>query len=337
MICRVTTRTALASLVMLSLLACPPQLVEDIAEEEPSRLEWALAIHGGAGATPQDIADEEREGYLRSLAEALAAGAEILEGGGSSLDAVEEAVRILEDDPKFNAGRGAVFTHDGQHELDAAIMDGRTLAAGAVAGVRTVKNPIFLARQVKLRTRHILLAGEGAERFAEEIGLEPVPNEYFSTERRLEALRRVQERERQAREQADGRGTVGAVALDRDGNLAAATSTGGLTNKRFGRIGDVPLIGAGTYANNATCAVSATGTGEEFIRHVASYAVSGLMEHRGLALEEAVRTVVHDTLGPDVGGMIAVDRNGKIVLDFATESMLRGATDSTGRFEVAIW
>lgn len=326
-----------SALLALLLAACPGARVEEGAppEEETPRVDWALAIQGGAGSTPREAIEEEREdAFLESLAQALQAGADILEAGGSSLDAVEEVVRILEDDPQFNAGRGAVFTADARHELDASIMDGRTLAAGAVAGVRTVKNPVFLARQVMLQTGHILLAGEGAERFAEEIGIEPVPNEHFSTERRRKSLRRELERRQSADHEG---GTVGAVALDRDGNLAAATSTGGLTGKRHGRIGDSPLVGAGNYANNATCAVSGTGTGEEFMRHLAAYEVSALMQHRGLSLDEAVRTVVHERLGPGVGGMIAVGARGEIVLDFATENMLRGAADSTGRFEVAIW
>ena len=248
--------------------------------------------------------------------------------GGTSLDAVEQILVFIENDPKFNAGKGAVYNHDGNHELDASIMDGRTHACGAVAGVTTVKNPISLARRVMERTRHVLLAGAGAERFADETGVERVTQDYFHTERRY---RQWQERLKGAR------GTAGAVALDRHGNLAAGTSTGGLTDKRFGRIGDSPIIGAGTYADNATCAVTGTGVGEEYIRYAVALRISALMAYRGLSLQDAAEEVIMKTLKPGDGGIAGVDHSGAIALVFNTEGMFRGAADSNGRFEVAIW
>ncbi|NIR37957.1 MAG: isoaspartyl peptidase/L-asparaginase [Actinobacteria bacterium] len=312
--------------------ACAP--ADDSGPQtDGERLEWAIVIHGGAGTIPRDLPEERREGYFESLRRALTIGQDLLAGGGTSLDAVEQVIRHMEDDPRFNAGRGAVFNHEGGHELDASIMDGRDLSCGAVAGVTTVKNPISLARHVMEQTRHVLLAGPGAESFADEMGVERVDQDYFFTERRFEAWQKVRERRSAEAE----KGTVGVAALDRHGNLAAGTSTGGLTDKRFGRIGDSPIIGAGTYADNRTCAVSATGRGEEFIRHGVAHAISALMADVGLPLDEAARRVIHDRLQPGDGGIIAVDRSGRIVMDFNSEGMYRGAADSDGRFEVAIW
>lgn len=294
---------------------------------------YAIAIHGGAGSLDRDdpIAMPVRE----SLRRALAYGRDILARGGSSLDAVEQVVRILEDDELFNAGKGAVFTHDGGHELDAAIMDGRTHACGAVTGVRTVKNPIALARLVMERSSHVFFAAAGAEQFATELGVERVDPTYFDVERRREQWRR--RHEENLRRAAGARGTVGAVALDQHGNLASATSTGGLTDKRFGRIGDTPVIGAGTYASNRSCAVSCTGTGEEFIRHCVAHSIASLMEHAGLSARQAARRVVHEVLQPDDGGVIVVSRSGEIALVFNTAGMARASADSTGRFEIALW
>ena len=304
----------------------------------------AIAIHGGAGVVDRaQMAPERAASYLAGLSLALDAGYAILERGGSSLDAVAEAVRILEDDPQFNAGRGAVLTHSGEAELDASIMDGVGPRAGAVAGVRHVKNPIGLARLIMDKSPYVMLIGEGAEEFAREQALEFVPNTYFRTPYREQELQRAIQRERQSDQgaQAPGTitGTVGAVALDRAGNLAAATSTGGTTNKRYGRVGDSPIIGAGTYANNESCAVSATGTGEFFIRSVVAYDIHALIQYKQLALADAAKEVVQVKLkraGGD-GGIIAIDRTGQITLEFNCEGMFRGARDSRGRREVAIY
>ncbi|MBS0379970.1 MAG: isoaspartyl peptidase/L-asparaginase [Proteobacteria bacterium] len=300
----------------------------------------AIAIHGGAGAAPRALLSAEREALYRAgLAAALDRGYAVLEQGGSSLEAVTVAVKILEDDPLFNAGHGAALTRDGAAELDSAIMDGRNMRAGAVASVRHVRNPVELARHVMEKSRHVLLVGPGAEEFALEEGLSLVPNTYFRTQERIEQLAFEQRGEHVSDIVPPGKGTVGAVARDADGNLAAATSTGGMTNKRPGRVGDSPIIGAGTYAKNGVCAVSATGHGEYFIRAVAAHHVCAAVEYRGLALEDAVRELLHDILGPlgGDGGLIAVDHAGRIVMDFSTEGMFRGARDSNGRRDIAIY
>ena len=300
----------------------------------------AIAIHGGAGAVPRASLSAQREQRFRAgLEAALDGGYAVLERGGSSLDAVATAVRILEDDPCYNAGHGAALTRDGAVELDAAIMDGKQMRAGAVASLRHVKNPVDLARHVMEKSRHVLLVGPGAEEFALEEGLTLVPNRYFRTAERLEQLQAEQRGERVSELVPATKGTVGAVARDDAGNLAAATSTGGMTNKRPGRVGDSPIIGAGTYAKNGVCAVSATGHGEYFIRAVAAHHVCAAVEYRGLALEEAVREMLHEvlpTLGGD-GGLIAVDHAGRIAMDFSTEGMFRGARDSNGRRDIAIY
>ena len=301
----------------------------------------AIAIHGGAGAAPRATLSAERERRYRAGLEAsLDAGYAVLEHGGTSLDAVTTAVRILEDDPMFNAGHGAALTRDGAAELDAAIMEGLELRAGAVASVRHVKNPIELARRIMQKSRHVLLVGAGAEEFALEEGMTLVPNHYFRTAERIEQLLAEQRGETVSEIMpAAPRGTVGAVARDSAGNLAAATSTGGMTNKRPGRVGDSPIIGAGTYAKNGVCAVSATGHGEYFIRAVAAHHVCAAVEHRGISLAQAVHEMLHQILrklGGD-GGMIAVDHQGGIVMDFSSDGMFRGARDSSGRREVAIY
>ena len=300
----------------------------------------SIAIHGGAGAVPRSSLTAERERHYRDgLAAALDGGYAVLEKGGSSLDAVTAAVRALEDNPLFNAGRGAALTRDGAAELDAAIMDGRQQRAGAVAAVRHVRNPIELARRVMEKSRHVLLVGSGAEEFALEEGLALVPNTYFRTEERRAQL----EAERGGRSVSDlfpsSQGTVGAVALDAAGDLAAATSTGGMTNKRQGRVGDSPIIGAGTYAKNGVCAVSATGHGEYFIRTVAAHHVCTAVEHRGLPLREAVHELLHERLRElgGSGGIIAIDRAGLIVTEFSTEGMFRGARDSSGLRQIDIY
>ena len=300
----------------------------------------ALAIHGGAGTAPRALMSAEREQrYRAGLEAALDGGFAVLERGGSALDAVTAAVRLLEDDPSFNAGHGAALTRERAAELDAAIMDGRQLRAGAVASVRHVKNPIELARRVMEKSRHVLLVGAGAEEFALEEGLTLVPNNYFRTAERLEQLEAEQRGRPLSELVPASAGTVGAVARDADGNLAAATSTGGLTNKRPGRVGDSPIIGAGTYAKNGVCAVSATGHGEYFIRAVAAHHVCAAVEYRAMSLEQAVHELLHEilpALGGD-GGLIAVGARGRIVMDFSTEGMFRGARDSTGKREIAIY
>lgn len=298
-----------------------------------------LILHGGAGTILKSRMTPEREAqYRRALQQALDAGFAQLRRGAGALDAVEAAVRELEDSPLFNAGRGSVFTADGTHEMDAAIMEGSERRAGAVALVRQVRNPVSLARKVMEHSAHVLLAGEGAEQFAREQQCDLQPPEYFYDDFRYQQWQEIRgsdtvqldhSPEKGSRDQTGNGekkfGTVGAVALDRGGNLAAATSTGGMTNKRFGRIGDSPLIGAGTYASNASCAVSCTGSGEFFIRGVVAYDLSCLMEYKGLSLGEAARKVVHEhlpSIGGD-GGLIAVDRKGHRAMEYNSEGMYR--------------
>lgn len=313
--------------------------------ERVARPEWALVIHGGAGVS-KSLSDPE--GYRESLRQALTIGRAVLNRGGSSTEAVIAVVKQLEDDPRFNAGRGAVFTSEGTCELDASLMDGNTLQCGAVSGVTTIKNPILLAERIMTESKHVFLVGRGAETFAEEQGLERVENSYFQTDRR-----RHQWEKRRARADRDGSnpatpsrdveepvkkmGTVGAVALDRDGNLAAATSTGGLTNKRYGRVGDSPIIGAGTYASNESCAVSCTGTGELFIRHGIAHALAARVRFGGQTLEQAANILLTEVLPTDSGGMIAIDRNGRMIAPFNTDGMFRGMANSEGRFEIGIF
>ena len=300
-------------------------------------VEWALAIHGGAGVIPKTMAEEEQTAYFETLREALEIGRQGLEAGETSLDVVERVVRHLEDSPLFNAGKGSVFTHTGSHELDAAIMDGRDLSCGSVSGLTTVRNPITLARRVMTESRHVFFQGEGAEAFASEMGVERVEPDYFFVDRRHQQWQQALEKERESETNDDKHGTVGAVALDRAGNLAAATSTGGMTNKRYGRVGDVPIIGAGTYAKNSTAAISCTGFGEQFIRHTVAHDVSALMEYKGLAVVEAAEEVIHGKLNEGDGGLIAVGHDGSIALVFNSIGMFRGAADASGRFDVAIW
>ena len=306
-----------------------------------------LVVHGGAGTMERGkmTAEHERE-YRAGLENALRAGWEILQHGGSSLDATEAAVRTFEDDPLFNAGKGSVFSAAGTNEMDAAIMDGKTLRAGAVADVQHVKNPISLARLVMEKSPHVLMAGEGAESFAKEHGIELVDAKYFFTQERWDALQKAKAAEKAGGNgdkkffltDQDLHGTVGAVALDRNGNLAAATSTGGKTNKLSGRVGDTPIIGGGTYANDATCAVAGTGDGEFFIMVTAGHDVSALMEYAHRTLEEASLAVINKIgkLG-GTGGMIAIDKNGKIALPFNTSGMYRGYVDANGKFVTEIY
>lgn len=329
------------------------------ADEPPAaKGKFAIALHGGAGKSPEAA---DREAVERSLGAALDLGVKLLKEGGTSLDAVERVIRFLEDDPLFNAGRGAVFNAAGGHELDASIMDGRTRACGAVAAVRTVRNPISLSRLVMEKTRHVLLAADGAERFADEMQVERVENTWFDTDKQRRAWDRVKTEEAKA-EAAKAEaakqsratiapsaslatnhspptlhyGTVGCVVLDTHGNLAAGTSTGGLTNKRFGRVGDSPIVGAGTYADNATCAVSCTGIGEQFIRHAVAYDISARLAYRQQPLAEAIHEILTKRLNPSDGGIIAVGADGTIAMDFSTAGMARAAADWRGRREVKI-
>lgn len=310
--------------------------------EDSQRKDWAIVVHGGAGTVANDASAETVQAWRDGLRVALEKGKSVVADGGTSLDAVEATIRSLEDNPLFNAGKGAVFNSAGGHELDSSIMDGRTLDGGAVAGVTTVKNPISLARRVMDKTRHVLLAGPGAEQFATEQKVDRVKNTHFSTERRRASWDRVREREakqpvsRVGPAQPWQYGTVGCVVLDSHGNLAAGTSTGGLTNKKFGRVGDSPILGAGTYADNETCAVSATGTGEQFIRHTVAAQISQLMRHRSWTLKQAAEYVLHERLNKGDGGVISVDLHGNIEWVYTSPGMFRAAADSDGRFVVRI-
>jgi beta-aspartyl-peptidase (threonine type) len=311
------------------MISCPATLEAPLSKDSAMH---AIAIHGGAGTlAPADLTPENERAYHAGLERALRAGFAVLDTGGSALDASVSAVRVLEDDPLFNAGRGAVVAANGLHELDASVMDGRDLRAGAVTGVRHVRSPIELARLVMERSPHVMLAGTGAEEFALEQGMAPVPNSHFATERRrLELERMLQGQLEAGRESLMG--TVGAVALDATGNLAAATSTGGMTGKKWGRVGDSPIIGAGTYAANDCCAVSATGHGEFFIRAAVAHEIASLMRYRGLGVVEAANEVVMQQLVRlgGSGGVIAVGRDGRIAMPFNSHGMLRGAMDSRG-------
>jgi beta-aspartyl-peptidase (threonine type) len=308
----------------------------------------AIAIHGGAGTIERAAMTPEKEAaYRATLEEAVKAGHKILADGGTSMDAVTAAVRVMEDSPLFNAGKGAVYTADEKHELDAAVMDGKNRAAGAVAAVSRVRNPIDLARLVMEKSEHVLLVGEGAERFAVEQGVQLVDPSYFDTPERLEQLHKAQDRERAKREgrattqptEQEKHGTVGAVALDRYRNLAAATSTGGMTNKRFGRVGDTPLIGAGTYADNDTCAASGTGHGEFFMRLVLCHEIASQMRYSGKSVNEAANDVVVRQLKDlgGTGGVIAIDRRGNIAMPFNTSGMYRASIGVDGKIFIAIW
>ena len=315
------------------------------------KAEFSIVIHGGAGTIlKENMTLETEAAYKAKLEEAIQVGYNILRNGGSSIDAVEKTINVLEDSPLFNAGKGAVFTNAETNELDASIMDGKTLNAGASAGTTIVKNPINLARKIMEHSPHVMLSGKGAEAFAREQDLEIVDSSYFYTENRFQSLQRIKERE--AAKQSGNEtafydttikdskfGTVGCVALDKNGNLAAGTSTGGMTNKRWGRIGDAPIIGAGTYANNNTCAVSSTGWGEFFIRAMVAHDISALMEYKGLSLKDAAREVIHKKvpeLGGD-GGIIAIDKYGNMVMEFNTAGMYRASMSDQGELYVGIY
>ncbi|MCF8713789.1 isoaspartyl peptidase/L-asparaginase [Joostella atrarenae] len=321
-------------------------------KENNTENNFGIIIHGGAGTIlKKNMSDSLEVAYKAKLEEAIKTGYAILEKGGSSLDAIEKTINVMENSPLFNAGKGAVFTNEGKNELDASIMDGKTLNAGAVAGVTTVKNPINLARAVMEKSEHVMFAREGAEQFAEEQGLEIVDPSYFYTDKRMNSLKRAQKREQVELDHDDKTafydpfikddkfGTVGCAALDKNGNLAAGTSTGGMTNKRWGRVGDAPIIGAGTYANNKTCAVSSTGWGEYFIRGVVAYDISAMMEYGGKSLAEAAKIVIQEKvpeMGGD-GGIIAIDHKGNMAMEFNTAGMYRASIDKNGKLEIAIY
>ncbi len=312
---------------ILLLFACstPPQ--------QPTEMEWAIVVHGGAGSLVKN--EEMKTQYETHLLEAIQLGGDMLRDGASALDVAEAVVVYMEDCPLFNAGKGAVKTIDGTHELDAAIMDGSNFKAGAIAGVKDIKNPIKCARLVMDSTQHVFLIGEGASFFAQSQELEIVDNDYFSTQRREEQLERIKNKE----EEANPKGTVGCAVKDKQGNLAAATSTGGMSGKKWGRVGDVPVIGAGTYANNNTAAISGTGHGEYWIRRVVAYDISALMEYKGMSLQEASEEVIFnkiDPMGGGGGGIIAVDKLGNISMVFNTDLMHRAWAKSDGEYGVGL-
>jgi len=319
--------------IALLAMSCQPQSNNQTMKiSSTDAPEFGIVIHGGAGALTPDLTTPQKQAnYKAVLNKSLDAGQKILEAGGTSTEAIIAAIELMENAPVFNAGRGAVFTNEGINELDASIMDGATGMAGAVAGVRTIKNPIKAARAVMDHSPHVMLSGSGAEHFAELQKLELVPNSYFHTEQRIKSLKNAKEKELETQTGVltdyDLKfGTVGAAALDKAGNLAAGTSTGGMTNKRYGRIGDSPVIGAGTYANNATCAISCTGHGEFFIRNVVAYDVSALMEYKEMSFKDAANEVVNKKLLSQEGrgGLIGIDKDGNVAMPFNTNSMFRG-------------
>lgn len=316
-----------------------------VAQDQSINDNFSIVIHGGAGTIlKENMTPELEQAYRTTLAEAIAVGHAILKEGGSSQEAVEKTIHAMEDSPLFNAGKGAVLTAQGHASLDASFMNGETLDAGAISGVSHIKNPISAAIAVMEKSPHVMLSGQGADQFAKSLGMEMVPNSYFITERRKKALKRVQEREKKAVSFYDPFikdskfGTVGCVALDKAGNLAAGTSTGGMTNKKWDRIGDAPIIGAGTYANNASCGVSATGWGEFFIRSVVAHDIAALVQYKGLDIVTASKQVLDKVkeLGGD-GGVIVLDRNGNVAMEFNTAGMYRAHMNSRGELRVKIY
>lgn len=320
-------------IILFIVLSCKGEKTKGLA---PSQVQsYAIVIHGGAGTIlKENMTDSLENAYLNKLDEAIMHGYKMLEEGSSSIDVVEEVVKVLEDSPLFNAGKGAVFTNDGKNELDAAIMDGSNLKAGTVAGLTRIKNPISLARLVMDKSEHVMMIGQGAEQFAESQGMSFIDPNYFYTKQRFEGLKKAQEKEQILLDhneliKDEKFGTVGCVALDKHGHIAAATSTGGMTNKRYGRVGDVPIIGAGTYANDAVCGVSATGWGEFFIRNVVAYDIAAQMMYQSKSLEDASKHTIFDKIekmGGD-GGIIAIDKDGQVVMTFNTAGMYRAAID----------
>lgn len=323
--------------------------LEASKKTEESTPIFGIVIHGGAGTIlKENMTDSLESAYKLKLEEAIRTGHEILKNGGSAMEAVTKTINVMENSPLFNAGKGAVFTHEETNEMDASVMDGETLNAGAVAGVMRIKNPIDLALEVMNNSPHVMLSGRGAEIFAEEKGFELVDPSYFYTEKRFNSLQRIKAREKENKTTATFKdpfikaskfGTVGCAALDKNGNLAAGTSTGGMTNKRWNRIGDSPIIGAGTYANNTTCAVSSTGWGEFFIRGMVAHDISAMMEYKGVSLQEAAREVIQEKiprLGGD-GGIVAIDKDGNVVMEFNTAGMYRAHMNADGKLVIGIY
>jgi len=317
-------------------------------KSEENASTFGIVIHGGAGTIlKKNMSDSLEDAYKAKLEEAIRVGHDILANGGSAMEAVTKTINVMEDSPLFNAGKGAVFTHEETNELDASVMDGATLNAGAVAGVTRIKNPIDLALEVMNNSPHVMLSGKGAEVFAAERGFELVDPMYFYTERRFQSLQNVKKRESENKISViedpfiknSKFGTVGCAALDKNGNLAAGTSTGGMTNKRWNRIGDAPIIGAGTYANNATCAVSSTGWGEYFIRAMVAHDISAMMEYKGVSLQEAASEVIQKKvpeLGGD-GGIVAIDKDGNVAMEFNTAGMYRAHMNANGELIIGIY
>lgn len=334
----------------LSITACNPEDVplseENVPATQLDQKEWAIALHGGAGTISPDMDEERKQLYYDGLTDALTIGQLVLEEGGTAVEAVVATVQSLENNPVFNAGRGSVFTSEGKHELDAAIMDGRTMEAGALTGLTTVRNPIILARKVMESSPHIFFSGLGAEEFADQTDVERVENDYFSTDERREQFQRAQDRSSTLIEPGWQRdndldlnlkyGTVGAVARDREGNLAAGTSTGGMTNKQFGRVGDVPIIGGGTFANQMV-AISATGWGEKIMQQVSANTIANLMEFGNHSLEDAMVIMLNERLEPGDAGFIGVDQFGNISMQMNTRGMYRASASSDGERVILIW
>lgn len=351
----------ITSILLLS-FGCKPtsdknydaDLDSDITTNQQKKVnDFAIIIHGGAGTIlKKNMSDEKEAEYKQKLEEAIKVGHTILKNGGTSQEAVLKTIQVMEESPLFNAGKGAVFTHEETNELDASFMDGKTLNAGAVAGVKNVKSPIELAIKIMTDSDHVMLSGKGASVFAEEKGLEIVDPSYFYTENRFKSLQRIKNREKTELDHDDKKaayydtdikdskfGTVGCVALDKNGNIAAGTSTGGMTNKRWGRIGDAPIIGSGTYANNLTCGVSSTGWGEYFIRNQVAYDISAQMEYKKVSLKEATTDVIQNKLTKlgGTGGVVALDKNGNMSFEFNTAGMYRASMDDKGELIVKIY
>ncbi|MCF6357752.1 MAG: isoaspartyl peptidase/L-asparaginase [Draconibacterium sp.] len=335
----------LSIILALFVLSCADTNKKNI-NSKPHNNSFGIVIHGGAGSMEKsNYSSEQIIAYKAKLGEALNKGYSILEAGGTAVEAVVQTIIILENSPLFNAGKGAVFTSNGLNELDAAIMDGSNLNAGTVAGITTIKNPIKLARAVMEKSKHVMMIGKGAEKFASEQNVETVNPSYFKTEERWKLLQRIKLREKKKDESYLNNnydykfGTVGCAALDKNGNLAAGTSTGGMTNKKYGRVGDVPIIGAGTYANNNTCALSATGHGEFFIRNVVAHDISAQMEYKNISLEQAANKVIMKKLVQQKGsgGVIGIDKMGNIIMTFNTKGMFRGFKNSDESSDVKIF
>ncbi len=317
------------TIIIFSIISFILLISQDIFSQDENG-KYTIVIHGGAGYFPKDSPEQLKQQYIKSLTEALNKGKDILASGGTSIDAVEKVINYLENNVLFNSGKGAVFTSEGKHELDASIMQGKDLSCGAVAGVTIIKNPISLARLVMEKTKYVLFAGKGADDLGIQFGVDIVPNSYFQDSTKYQKWLKSNLPKQQGE-------TVGCVALDQYGNITAGTSTGGRQNKIPGRVGDTPLVNAGTYANNKTCGVSATGIGELFIRNTVAFNISALMEYRGYTLKQACDEMIYDRLPEESGGIIAIDKDGNYEMPFNTSSMMRAVANSNGEFKVEIW